>query len=272
METSLPGEGYTIVPLQVLNDSLDNITNVDEPEAIYYSLEFVIIASGLALIIFLVGFIGNVMVIFVVARTRSMHTPTNCYLISLAVADCILLLSGTLPAILEPFFEINHWPFGRVMCSILIFLQYLGVDISSLSITAFTVERYIAICHPIRAQTICTVRRAKRIIAGLWIFGILYCSPWLGLTHLRAGKKPGIVQCVNRLGRREYMVYYLADLCVFYIVPLVIAVILYSLISWILFVNTLSRSPNGSSGGRVENGQKTSQRNQKQISPRVQVS
>jgi len=63
-----------------------------------------------------------------------------------------------------------------------VFAQYLGVNVSSLSITAFTVERYIAIGHPMRAQTMCTVSRAKRIIVALWIFGVVYCAPWLGLS------------------------------------------------------------------------------------------
>jgi len=69
--------------------------------------------------------------------------------------------------------------------SVQVFTQYLGVNVSSLSITAFTVERYIAICHPMRAQTMCTVRRAKRIIVVLWTFGVTYCAPWLGLTTIR---------------------------------------------------------------------------------------
>ena len=150
--------------------------------SVYYSFLFRAVAVALSAVIFLFGTVGNTLVILVITRTRSMHTPTNCYLLSVAVADSLVLLSGTLPAIPEPFFRIEDWPYGRALCSVLIFLQYLGVDCSALSIAAFTVERYIAICHPMRAQTMCTVSRAKHIIAGLWIFTIIYCAPWLGLT------------------------------------------------------------------------------------------
>ena len=45
-------------------------------------------------IIFLTGILGNVLVCAVVYRTRSMHTTTNCYLVSLAVADTITLVSS----------------------------------------------------------------------------------------------------------------------------------------------------------------------------------
>lgn len=148
----------------------------------HYSSLFVIVAATLSAVVFTFGILGNILVVVVIIRTRSMHTTTNCYLLSLALADSLVLLTATLPAIPEPFFRVDEWPFGRIMCPVLVFLQYLGVDISSLSITAFTIERYIAICHPMKAQTMCTVSRAKRIIVILWIFTILYCSPWLGLA------------------------------------------------------------------------------------------
>ncbi|KAL4234016.1 hypothetical protein ACF0H5_005670 [Mactra antiquata] len=196
-----------------------------------------------------------------------MRTPTNCYLMSLAVADCLVLLSATLPAIPETFYQINEWPFGRVMCSILIFLQYLSVDTSSMSITAFTMERYIAICHPLRSQTMCTVRRAKRIIAGIWIFGILYCSPWLGLTKLLKEQRADTVVeiCKVRLDRKQYTAYYMTDLILFYIIPLLIAAVLYGLIARILFRTNISLQSDdlGTLNGR--------NRRNRQITSRLQI-
>ena len=166
------------------------------------------IAAPLGAIIFTVGICGNILVVIVIAQTKFMRTTTNCYLVSLAIADCIVLLSATLPSIPEPFFQIDEWPFGRVMCSMLVFLQYVGVNASSLSITAFTVERYIAICFPIKAQTLCTISRAKRIIICLWIFTTLYCCPWLGLTEIRVDRQVvrNVEKCVFRLKRQSYLV------------------------------------------------------------------
>jgi hypothetical protein len=65
------------------------------------------------------------------------------------------------------------------------FFQYLGIDASALSLTAFTVERYIAICHPIKSKSICTLSRAKKIIAACWAFAIIYCSPWFFLASVK---------------------------------------------------------------------------------------
>ena len=212
----------------------------------FFSLSYKIVGCLLVSTIFVVGFIGNLMVIVVVSRTKTMHTPTNCYLVSLAVADCILLLSAAFPTVFEYFLMISQWIWGSVGCSTMIFLQYLGINASSLSITAFTVERYIAICHPMKAQTMCTVSRAKRIICCLWVFGVLYCSPWLGLTvterrRYRDGSE--IDTCTFKLERSSYLIIYMADLVIFYVIPLVLTGILYGLIGWILFTSTMPSTP-----------------------------
>ncbi|XP_033755297.1 thyrotropin-releasing hormone receptor-like [Pecten maximus] len=204
-----------------------------------YSPLYKIIAVIVPLVIFMIGILGNLLVIVVISRRRSMQTPTNCYLISLSVADCLLLLSATLPSIPEPLFRRNHWPWGRAMCSLLVFVQYLGADASALSITAFTLERYIAICHPMKAQTICTARRAKRIIISLWCFSVLYCTPWLGLTTMTykntCDGSPPLHTCTYRLERESYLFYYMTDFFIFYVFPLLLSGILYSFIIRILF-------------------------------------
>ena len=240
------------------------------PNPAYYSVPYRIVGCLFVSVIFMVGLIGNVMVVIVVARTRSMHTTTNCYLVSLAVADVLVLVSATLPTIWEFFLIIDQCVIGRVGCSIMVFLQYLGVNTSSLSITAFTVERYIAICHPMRAQTMCTVKRAKRIICGLWVFGLCYCAPWLFLTTIRNRTYQGgmyINECTFKLPRKFYLTYYMADLVIFYVFPLLLTCILYGLIARILFTNTIPSTP-GKANGVPSNSKKSSSIS----SSRVQVS
>ncbi|XP_069114462.1 thyrotropin-releasing hormone receptor-like [Argopecten irradians] len=261
LDTLLPMENSSVI-FGIANNG-SGISS--EPTTNNYTLLFKTVSVTIAIIIFIVGFVGNILVVLVVWRTKSMHTPTNCYLLSLSVADCLVLLSATLPAVPEPFYQVNEWPWGHVMCSILIFLQYLGVDASALSMTAFTVERYIAICHPMKAQRMCTVKRAMKITAGIWIFTIMYTAPWLGLTMTRRDPRSGIEKCTYRLKRNQYLFYYMTDLIAFYVLPLIIAACLYGLIARILFSTNISKTP----GGKYkENGQ---YRVKKNTSSRKQV-
>jgi len=125
-----------------LSNSSDMTTNATEVfPAEYYSPIYRVVGSLLVGVIFVVGLVGNALVIAVVTRTRSMHTPTNWYLVSLALADIILLVAAPLPTLVEYHLLVDEWMFGRVGCSAMVFMQYLGVNLSSLSITAFTVER-----------------------------------------------------------------------------------------------------------------------------------
>ncbi|CAG7728099.1 unnamed protein product [Allacma fusca] len=218
-------------------DFLENMTGGITPE--YYSHTYRAVGTLFQGFVLLVGVLGNSMVVYVVARTKSMHSPTNCYLVSLALADCIVLIAAVPQEILQYYLLGNQWIWGEYGCAAFIFFQHLGINASSLSLTAFTVERYIAICHPMKAQSMCTVSRARAITIGVWIFAVLYCFPWLvfltRVVPLNYDGHPNLEQCSFKLSRQQYLAFYFADLFVFYIVPLLLSTILYSLIARILF-------------------------------------
>ncbi|KAI3417528.1 hypothetical protein GPALN_013248 [Globodera pallida] len=160
--------------------------------------------------------------------------PTNCYLMSLAVSDCIVLLSAA-PVELS-FLHVDWYAFGSIGCKVLSFLPFLGINSSSMSITAFTVERFIGICYPLRARSIAK-GRAKLIILFIWCFCILYNSPWLYLaTLIEAGDD---VQCGFRLERDDwaYKVMFVADFSAFYLIPMIMYIYIYTRITY-----TLTRS------------------------------
>lgn len=82
---------------------------------------------------------------------------------SLALADLMVLLA-TVPNEIMSYY-LHGWYTGQFGCSMFLLSYNVGINASSLSLVAFTIERYVAICHPMRAHTICTVTRAMRIIA-----------------------------------------------------------------------------------------------------------
>ncbi|XP_013776075.1 thyrotropin-releasing hormone receptor-like [Limulus polyphemus] len=229
----------------VCNLTMDNInTTIALPEPSYYSIYYRIIGTTFLGLIFLIGILGNIMVVMVVTKSRSMLTPTNCYLVNLSLADLMVLVASVPNEVLSYYLLGDEWIWGRVGCALFIFFQYLGINASSLSITAFTVERYIAICHPMKAQMVCTINRAKKIIIGVWVFACLYCSPWLFLTKTVPIFYKGhdnMETCTFALSREYYLGYFFADLVLFYILPLLLSCVLYSLIARILFTSDIRR-------------------------------
>jgi len=138
----------------------------------YHSATYRLVGTLFVGLIFVVGLIGNTLVVAVVVRVPEMRSPTNWYLVSLALADLVLLVSAPLPTLVEYHVVVDQWVFGAGACSAAVFSQYLGVNMSSLSMTAFTVERYVAICHPFKARVADFAGRARRVIATLWIAGV----------------------------------------------------------------------------------------------------
>ncbi|XP_026542079.1 thyrotropin-releasing hormone receptor-like [Notechis scutatus] len=193
--------------------------------------EYKTISVFLVLTICGVGIIGNTMVVAVVLTTRDMRTPTNCYLVSLAVADLIVLVAAGLPNISESL--AGTWIYGFAGCLGITYFQYLGINASSWFITAFTVERYIAICHPMKAQTMCTVSRAKRIIAFVWILTSVYCMLWFFLVDVAANNSQQL-ECGYKVSRNLYLPIYLLDFALFFITPLLVTTVLYGLIGKVL--------------------------------------
>ncbi|XP_077939091.1 thyrotropin-releasing hormone receptor-like [Gasterosteus aculeatus] len=219
---------------------LDNPTNIslNPSDATRESLEYKTVSVFLVLLVCAVGIVGNIMVVLVVLTTRHMRTPTNCYLVSLAIADLTVLVAAGLPNVTDSL--TGTWVFGHVGCLGITYLQYLGINVSSCSITAFTVERYIAICHPMTAQTVCTVSRARRIISVVWICTCVYCMLWFFLVDIQVSQD-GHVQCGYKVKRELYLPIYLIDFSIFYVIPLLLAIVLYGLIAQVLY---LSRLPN----------------------------
>lgn len=120
------------------------------------------------LILLITGVIGNVCTCIVIARNRYMHTATNYYLFSLAVSDLLLLVLG-LPQDLHHLWSKFPYAFGEAFCILRGWSSETSTNASILTITAFTVERYLAICHPIRAHTMSRLSRAIKFIIVIWI-------------------------------------------------------------------------------------------------------
>uniref|UniRef100_A0A4W2C6H1 Thyrotropin-releasing hormone receptor n=1 Tax=Bos indicus x Bos taurus TaxID=30522 RepID=A0A4W2C6H1_BOBOX len=184
-----------------------------------------VVSVFLVLPMCVVGIVGNAMVVLVVLTTRDMHTPTSCYLVSLALADLTVLVAAGLPNVSESL--AGQWVYCG--CLGITYLQHLGINASSCSILVFTVERYIAICHPMQAQTMCTTARAKRVMVGIWGTTSVYCLLWFFLVDLDAG---GL-----------YLPIYLLDFTVFFLTSLLAATVLYGLIARILFRSALEHLP-----------------------------
>lgn len=139
-------------------------------------LYIVIPISVTYIMILLTGLIGNISTCIVIAKNKSMHTATNYYLLSLAVSDLLLLVSGLPPEMYRIWWP-QVYSFGEIFCKLQSFAAETSANATVLTITAFTVERYVAICHPFLTHTMSKLSRAVKFVIVIWILALCLAVP-----------------------------------------------------------------------------------------------
>ncbi|XP_026483816.2 pyrokinin-1 receptor-like isoform X1 [Vanessa tameamea] len=203
----------------------DQTSSFSEPE----SLNVIIPLTIIYIIIFIAGVLGNISTCVVIGRNRSMHTATNFYLFSLAISDLLLLLCG-LPLEVYRLWKPLSYPLGEVVCITFGLISETSANATVLTITAFTVERYIAICRPFISHTMSKSSRAVRYIILICICALCAAVPQAMqfgvVTYSEKGQN--ISACTVK-GHGVHQVFVTSSF-VFFVVPMSLITVLYALI------------------------------------------
>ncbi|XP_041127203.1 lysophosphatidic acid receptor 6-like [Polyodon spathula] len=126
--------------------------------------EMWIVRSVMYIPVFVIGLILNTIALGVFCR-KGRRTETKIYMTSLVISDILLLF-------FLPFkiYSYNHeWTLGPDMCRLLVSVYYVNMYVSILTITAISIDRYIAIKHPFRAKSIRSPLEAGVLCILIWI-------------------------------------------------------------------------------------------------------
>ncbi|XP_052242607.1 pyrokinin-1 receptor-like [Dreissena polymorpha] len=231
---SNPGAGLINVSLQLNTDEhiLEEKLGPKQRE-----LVVVIVLLCVYCLIFMTGITGNIVTCVVILKTSYMRTSTNYYLFSLAISDVMLLIVG-LPPEAYSIWESYPWRFGKPFCIIKALISEMTSYASVLTITAFTIERYIAICKPLVSHKIVAFSRCVKIIVTIWIISFCCALPYPIHTDLfyyvhnsHGDPISDSLQCniPPMYYRRMTHVFQMSSF-VFFLVPLTVIIVLYVLI------------------------------------------
>ncbi|XP_039284727.1 QRFP-like peptide receptor [Nilaparvata lugens] len=182
---------------------------------------------------FVLGIVGNSLIVFTIFRYRRMKSTTNVFLASLASADLLLIII-CIPLKIAKLFSYT-WTMGVFLCKMVHYMQNVSAICSVLTLTAMSIERYYAIVHPMKAKYICTISQARKIIIGTWLASLLLGAPIMFIQdHIEVGAKIKGYWCVrDYVNNREWVTAYeLYMLILILIIPTSIMGITYSSICW----------------------------------------
>ena len=115
--------------------------------------------------------VGNGLTLFVIIRSRALHDVTGIFLANLAVADLLQSILG-MPLIATSAFH-NKWIFGDILCTLSGITNSLFCIASMLTLSAISLDRWLAIVYPLHHHTVLTISRAKCIIIYVWLQALL---------------------------------------------------------------------------------------------------
>ena len=133
--------------------------------------------SYFPILFFAIGFIGNVLVIRIVHKTRQMHTPTNYLLAKMAVSDVITILLLSCHKFTKNQLGLVSHKFATFACKALNIVK-ICIMVSSVTLTVLALERYHPLLKPFRTELRLSEDNVKKAIVFIWTTSVVICFPW----------------------------------------------------------------------------------------------
>lgn len=128
-------------------------------------------------LIFALGVVGNSLVIAVLVRRRAgqRRGTTNIFIFNLGVADLSYLLFCV------PFqstvYMLPTWVLGAFICKFVHYFFTVSMLVSVFTLSAMSVDRYVAIVHSRKSSSIRVARHALFGVLGIWALSLAMAAP-----------------------------------------------------------------------------------------------
>lgn len=116
-------------------------------------------------IIFILGIIGNGLVVVVMGYQKKVKTMTDKYRLHLSVADLLFVIT-------LPFWAVDaasSWYFGGFMCVFVNMIYTINLYSSVFILAFISLDRYLAVVRPTNSQVTRKLLASRVIYVGVWL-------------------------------------------------------------------------------------------------------
>ncbi|XP_038078181.1 beta-2 adrenergic receptor-like [Patiria miniata] len=161
-----------------------------------------VFVSVLATLGVILNLILNPLMLLVLHRVNSIQQTTTIFMASLTVCD---FAHGLAWAFHLPEQFIRAWPLGTFLCAASGPVQFTLRAMGIYSLFLLTVDRYIAVSHPLRYPALLTAFRAKLTVCVTWAVMITFCTGLYGIYSPKFVRPVAPHLCVWNYDWRPYV-------------------------------------------------------------------
>lgn len=204
-------------------------------------------------ITFVVAVIGNVSVLLAVHNTKKKISRMHLFIKHLSLADLVVAFFQVLPQLC---WKITFRFYGPdILCRIVKHLQVMGMFASTYMMVMMTLDRYIAICHPLKTLQQSS-QRSYIMIISTWVCSLVLSIPQyfiFSLSEIETGS--GVYDCwahfYDLWGAKAYITWITVGI---FLVPVIILMMCYGFICDSIWKNIKFKKRKGTAGGATKNG------------------
>ncbi|XP_074429099.1 olfactory receptor 52I2-like [Larus michahellis] len=163
-------------PFNRLNSSSSSFTLVGVPSSESFPTCWgILFCSG-----YIITLVGNGVVLLVIGLNNSLRDPIHLFLAMLAIID-VVMVTSIVPKMLSIFW-LKSTEIGYMACFVQMFLVHSTTSVESGVLLAMAVDRYVAICHPLRYQAILNRQTIAQIGLAIVVRALLFIVPLTGMV------------------------------------------------------------------------------------------
>ena len=171
-----------------------------------------IIETTILVFICATSVLGNISLIFVIMRRKTLRTICNAFLLNLVFADLLVSVLN-MPITVLTIVE-QRWIFGEIACVLLGFTTMLWFVSSVMWLAMIAINRYFYVVQWKNYRSIFTPRRAFLFAGTVWLISLfLSIPPLFGWAEYRY--IPGKSYCFVFWPSDVYYMYFMLTICFF---------------------------------------------------------
>ncbi|KAM4794885.1 vasopressin V1b receptor [Rhinophrynus dorsalis] len=198
--------------------------------------------------------LGNLGVLFAIYRRRKKMTRMHLFIVHLAITDLAVALFQILP---QMIWDITFRFIGSdPLCRIVKYAQVMSMFSSTYMLMMMTIDRYIAVCHPLKTLQQPS-RHAYFMIGATWSLSCILSLPQVFIFSMKEiSQGAGVIDCWADFrypwGAKAYITWTTVSI---FVVPVGILVLCYSMICCEICKNLKGKIQTSGAGQRESNGQ-----------------